>query len=158
LICGTALASPYHIGISTTDVDGVMAALASVLRLTWVPLPRPPIWHYTPDGPVRPSPRVEYSAQGPLHLELLQAQAGTVYDPIQGTHIHHLGYWTDDFARDLAAAQGDGWALEASMRDEHGRPATFCYIIRPGRMRIELVDSARRPEFEALMSKARQES
>jgi hypothetical protein len=154
--CPGLLSAPYHVGIATTDVDGVMAALGAVLGQTWVALERPPIWHHTPEGPVRPSPRVEYSAGGPLHIELLESATGTIYSPAAGTHLHHLGYWTDDFAGDLAAALAAGWSLEASMNDEDGMPSTFCYLTRPARMRVELVDSARRPEFEALMKKGRQ--
>lgn len=153
-----AAVAPYHVGIATPDVDGVMAAFGGVLGLTWVSLERPRIMHHTPDGPIRPSPRIEYSAQGPLHVELLQAAAGTVYQPEAGTHLHHLGYWTEDFSGQLAAALADGWSLEASMRNAEGTPETFCYLTRPGRMRIELVDASRRPGFEALLRAARRDT
>jgi hypothetical protein len=153
-MCGGGITSPFHFGLATPDVAGVQASLSQLLGLIWVPLERPPVLHHTPDGPVRPSPRVSYSAQGPLHLEVLEAAAGTVYDPDRGTHMHHLGYWTDDFASDLAAARADGWSLEVCMHDEAGRPAIFAYLKRPDRMRIELVDSVGRPALEALWAGA----
>jgi hypothetical protein len=148
------MASPFHVGLATPNVNEVQAGLSQLFGLVWVPLERPPVLHHTPDGPVRPSPRVSYSAQGPLHLEVLEAVAGTVYDPGRGTHIHHLGYWTEDFASDLAAACADGWSLEVSMHDEAGRPAIFAYLTRPARMRVELVDAVGRPALEALLAGA----
>jgi Glyoxalase/Bleomycin resistance protein/Dioxygenase superfamily len=151
-MCAGGMTSPFHVGLATPDVDGVQALLSQLLGVVWVPLERPPVVHHTPDGPVRPSPRVSYSAQGPLHLEVLEAAAGTVYDPDRGTHIHHLGYWTDDFAADLATACADGWSLEVCMHDEAGRPAIFAYLTRPARMRVELVDAVGRPAFEALLA------
>jgi hypothetical protein len=150
-MCAGGITSPFHVGLATPDVDVVQASLSQLLGLVWVPLERPPVLHHTRDGPVRPSPRVSYSAQGPLHLEVLEAVAGTVYDPERGTHVHHLGYWTDDFAADLTAARADGWSLEVCMHDEAGRPAIFAYLTRPDRMRIELIDSVGRPALEALL-------
>jgi hypothetical protein len=153
-MCASAITSPFHVGLATPDVDAVQASLSVLLGLVWVPLERPPVLHHTPAGPIRPSPRVSYSAQGPLHLEVLEAAAGTVYDPGRGTHVHHLGYWTHDFASDVAAARADGWSLEVCMHDEAGRPAIFAYLTRPDRMRVELVDAIGRPALEALLAGA----
>lgn len=144
------LTSPFHLGIVTADMDGLMATLGEALGLSWVALARPDVVHHTPDSPVRPSPRVVYSRQGPLHWELLEAAPATVYDPDAGTHLHHAGYWSEDFAEDLAAATRQGWSVEAAMKDDAGRLATFAYLTRPGQLRVELVDAAQRPALEAL--------
>jgi hypothetical protein len=154
VICASGIMSPFHVGLATPDMNGVQGLLSQLLGVVWVPLERPPVVHHTPDGPVRPSPRVSYSTQGPLHLEVLEAAAGTVYDPDRGTHLHHVGYWTDDFASDLAAACADGWSLEVCMHDEAGRPALFAYLTRPARLRVELVDTVSRPALEALLAGA----
>jgi hypothetical protein len=148
------LRSPFHVGIVTTDIDGLMAALGTALGLTWVALERPDVLHHTPNGPVRPSPRVSYSPQGPLHVEILEAAPGTVYDPQAGTQLHHAGYWTEDFAGDLTSARSRGWSVEAAMKDDAGRLATFAYLTRPGELRVELVDAARRPALTALFENA----
>lgn len=152
MMCAGAFHSPFHVGIATPDMDTVMRALGSLLGLTWVPLHRPPILHHTPMGPVRPSSRVVYSVQGPMYVEVLQSEPGTIYDPAWGTHLHHVGCWTSDFASDLAEAQSQGWILEASMCDDAGLPVTFAYITRPGDVRVELVDISQRPGLEALLS------
>jgi hypothetical protein len=68
--------------------------------------------------------------------------------------VHHLGYWTDDFATDLATARADGWSLEVCMHDQAGSPAIFAYLTRPDRLRIELIDSVGRPALEALLAGA----
>lgn len=147
-------AVPFHVGIATPDVEASMAALTALLGLTWVALDRPPICHYTPGGAIQPSPRVMYSAQGPLYIELIEAAEGTFYPLTEPTHLHHVGYWTDDFATALASAENEGWALEVSMRDDGGRPTTFAYLSRPGDVRIELVDSVGRNALETLLKAA----
>lgn len=144
------IGAPFHLGIVTTDMDGVMGTLGAVLGLTWVALDRPDVTHYTPNGRVRPSPRVSYSPRGPLHVEVLEAAAGTVYDENAGTHLHHVGYWTDDFTGDVSTAQIQGWSVEAAMTDGTGRLTTFAYLTRPGDLRIELIDAAQRPALLAL--------
>jgi Glyoxalase/Bleomycin resistance protein/Dioxygenase superfamily len=148
------LRSPFHLGIATTDMEATMATLGTALGLTWVPLDRPDITHYTPGGSVRPSPRVSYSREGPLHVEILEAAPGTVYDPRARTHLHHVGYWTEDFAGDLSSAGREGWSVEAAMMDDAGRLATFAYLTRPGEVRVELIDAAQRPALEALFDSA----
>lgn len=146
------LTSPFHAGIVTADMDGTMAALAETFQLTWVPLGRPDVVHHTAKGPVRPSPRVSYSRQGPPYWEILETAPGTVYDLHAGTHLHHVGYWTDDFSEDLSAAQREGWSVEAVMKDASGNEITFAYLTRPGQLRVELVDAAQRSGLEALLS------
>jgi Glyoxalase/Bleomycin resistance protein/Dioxygenase superfamily len=147
-----ALQPPFHFGIATPDVDELMAALGPSLGLTWVDLPRPPVEHRTPTGPTRPSSRVVWSSEGPLHVELVRSESGTIYRPDAGTHLHHVGYWVEDLAVSIEAAEGDGWNLEVTMPGPDGRPAAFAYLSRPGDLWIELVDSAQRPVLQAILS------
>lgn len=151
MICAGAVEWPFHVGISTPDIDGSMAAIGAALGLRWVALDRPPVLHDTPRGPVRPSSRVVYSSEGPLHVELLQAEPGTVYPPERGTHLHHVGYWVDDLRQAIGEAEGTGWSLEVTMFDEAGLPSAFAYLSRPGSTWIELVDVANRPALRALL-------
>lgn len=145
------LQTPFHVGIATPDIDATMELLGSLLRLTWVDLDRPPICHYTRQGPIAPAPRVVYSNQGPLYVELIQAAEGTFYPPDQPTHLHHLGYWTDDFPTALEEAEREGWSPEVWMNDDAGEPTTFAYVARPDALRIELVDSVGRVALETLL-------
>lgn len=144
-------ASPFHIGLATVEPDDVQSALTDLLGMRWVALPRPPVQHYSPNGPVKPAPRVSYSADGPLHIEVIKSAPGTIYDWKRGTYLHHIGYWTSHLAANLSQAQSQHWSIEASMRDENGRPAIFAYLTKPGETRIELCDESGRAAFEELM-------
>jgi glyoxalase/bleomycin resistance protein/dioxygenase superfamily protein len=156
VICPAAADSPYHVGIATPDVAKLMAMLGPALGLTWVDLPRPPMVHYTPDGPVNPSSRIVYSAEGPLHTELLQAEDGTIYDPRRGTHLHHVGYWTRDLRTAIAACEAEGWRVEVTVPGDDGRPSTFAYLSRPGEPWIELCDVANREYLMELLGSGSQ--
>ncbi len=135
---------PFHVGIATPDVELLMQTLGPVMHLTWVDLPRPPVQHDTPNGPTRPSSRVVWSSEGPMHVELVRSELGTIYEPDRGTHLHHVGYWVDDMRASVAAAEAAGWTLEVTTRDQDGRPRAFAYLSRPGTTWIELVDAAQR--------------
>ena len=143
--------APFHVGIATVEPENVQSALTALLGLKWVALPRPPVQHYSPDGPVQPAPRVSYSADGPLHIEVLESAPGTIYDWKAGTYLHHIGYWSSHLATDLSQAESQHWTIEASMRDENGHPAIFAYLTKPGEKRIELCDESGRAAFEELM-------
>jgi hypothetical protein len=151
MICAAALETPFHVGVATPEVEALMAVLGPALGLHFVDLLRPPVRHHTPDGWVSPSSRVVWSAEGPLHLELVRAEPGTVYDPARGTHLHHVGFWTDDLRGAIAACESQGWRVEVTMLDEQEQPVAFAYMSRPGEAWIELVDVANRPGLYATL-------
>jgi hypothetical protein len=155
MICALAYNVPFHVGIVTPDFDGLVATLGPALGLRWVALPRPGVQYDTPQGPTAPASRVMYSAgDGPPYIELLPAEAGTIYDASRGTHVHHFGYWVDDFSGAVAQAEADGWTLEVTMFDDDDRPSTFAYLSRPGQLWIELVESVRRFDLIDLLRSA----
>jgi hypothetical protein len=101
---------------------------------------------------VAPSSRVVWSRQGPLHVELIQSEAGTVYDPARGTHLHHVGFWAEDLTAELRRREADGWTIEVTMHDERGQPTSFAYMSRPGDIWIEVIDVANRAGLDAMLS------
>lgn len=135
---------PFHIGIATPEVDSVLALLGPMFGLTWVALRRPPVVHHGPNGPVMPSSRVVWSQQGELHVEVVQAEPGTVYVTDRGAFLHHVGYWTADLTESIARYVEHGWRIEASLVDDDGAPTAFAYLSRPGQVWVELVDVANR--------------
>ena len=42
-----------------------------------------------------------YSRNAP-RVEVIQSVPGTLWVPAVGSGIHHIGYWSDDIARDAA--------------------------------------------------------
>jgi hypothetical protein len=143
--------APFHVGIATPDVEELMRALGPIMSLTWVDLPRPPVEHDTPHGHTKPSSRVVWSSEGPMHIELVQSEPGTIYAPDRGTHLHHVGYWVDDVSAAVARAEASGWTLEATMMDQDGRLRAFAYMSRPGDVWVELVDSANRETLGTIL-------
>ena len=55
---------------------------------------------------------VTYSIEGPVHLELLQGPAGSIWDGHDVPGAHHFGYWSDDVGADTESLLADGWTLE----------------------------------------------
>jgi hypothetical protein len=150
-VIGGGLGAPFHIGIATPDIDALESVMGTALGKTWVALPRTTPFHDTPNGPVRPSSRVCWSTSGPFYVELLRSEAGTVYRPELGTHLHHLGYWVDDVAGSVADAESEGWSLEVTTFDAAGRPSTFAYLSRPGDLWMELIAATQKPYLEGLL-------
>lgn len=144
--------TPFHVGIATPDVDAVTAALGALLGLTWVALARPPVRHHTPAGPIEPSSRVIWSQQGPLHVEVVKSEPGTVYPPERGTHLHHVGLWVSDLTASIARYAAQGWRVEVTMHDDDGQDSQFAYLSAPGQPWIELVDIANRPGLERVLA------
>jgi hypothetical protein len=81
----------------------------------------------------------------------VKSEPGTVYRPQLGTHVHHVGYWTDDIPGAVAALERQGWALEVTINDDRGMPSTFAYLSRAGDVWIELVDEAGRAWLQELL-------
>jgi Glyoxalase/Bleomycin resistance protein/Dioxygenase superfamily len=141
---------PYHLGAATTDVAAAQATLATAFGFTWGPIASsvaPGL--AAPDEPVAWTCRRCHTMGGPFHVELLQGSAGSIWDTRELLTLHHLAYWSDDVERDIVELVAGGWTLEATLRDDAGRPEEFAYLNRPGSLRVELVASHRRAAYLA---------
>ena len=87
----------FHVGIRVVDLEAAMADLGPALGATWCQVQERDQRVWTPEGGARQTPlRFTYSAEGPVHLELLQGQPGTIWDAGDGAGLHHSGIWSDD--------------------------------------------------------------
>ena len=89
----------FHTGIVVRDIDQAMSDIADAVGVRWLPMNPPTgitmdVW--TPEGTIQVPFRVVYSADGPMHLELVEAVDGTVWTTTTGGDVHHIGYWSDD--------------------------------------------------------------
>ena len=93
--------------------------------------------------------RFTYSAEGPLHLELLQGQPGTIWDVGAGAGLHHTGVWTDDIKGDTTNLLDAGWSMVggAQLSPEDGFGA-MTYVQAPSGYVLELVSTVVQPMFE----------
>lgn len=139
-------AVPFHIGITTDDLDGSMRRLADLLGVSWTPPTTPPGTYHTVDGVPQPRPKSCISKEGPIHFDLIEGSDGTIWETT-GTRFHHFAYWTDDLAGDVNRLGQDGWQLEMTLPDEDGRPTLFAYLRRDDGFRLELIDDTNRADY-----------
>ena len=139
----------FHIGIRVADIDAAMAEVGKQAGVTWASVQDRPMSVWLPgDGPVVLQLALTYSVEGPVHLELLQGPAGSIWDANDVPGAHHFGYWSDDVGADTRSLLADGWTLElaaAAPDDGYGR---FTYVRSPSGYLVEPVSVANKPRFE----------
>ncbi len=136
----------YHVGIATRDVDEAMASLGALFGLSWSESERVDRMALAAaDGPVDwRVRRAAFSRGGPMRIELLQGDVGSVWHTTQEAELHHVAYWVDDLALAIEAMAAAGWTRETTTLDAGGMPIRFAYMTKPGNARIELADAADR--------------
>lgn len=127
----------FHVGIVVDDIDATVAQLADLLGYEWCDeiVAPTPVSLATGDAIVEF--RFRYSRSTP-RLEIIQAVPRTLWTPAAGSGIHHLGYWSDDVARDSAALEAQGIPREAAGTRPDGA-LSWVYHRAASGPRIELV-------------------
>src|SRR5262245_31904179 len=105
----------YHTGIVVEDVAATLEWLSETAGYRWCqPLSGEHVVEL--DGGERTVRyHFVYSISEP-RLEIVAAQPGTLWQPAD-SGIHHLGYWSSDMERDIAALGAAGLPLEAAGRN-----------------------------------------
>ena len=89
-----------------------MAEVGTHAGVTWASVQDRPMSVWLPaSGPVVLQLALTYSVEGPVHLELLQGPAGSIWDANDVPGAHHFGYWSDDVGADTESLLADGWTL-----------------------------------------------
>ena len=143
------LSQMFHVGIRTADIHAAMAEIGPSLSVTWAELQvrDVPIW--TPrDGAVTLPLSYTYSCEGPVHLELLQGPAGSIWDGNDAPGAHHFGVWSEDVATDTERLIAMGWTLEAAGAPPEKGYGRFTYVRSPTGFLYEPVSVAAKPGFE----------
>ena len=140
---------PFHVGVRVIDLEASMKELEESLGVTWSSLQERDQRIWTPEGGATRTPlRFTYSSAGPVHIELLQGEPGTIWDATAGTGLHHTGVWSDDVRAETDALIAAGWTLlAANQRPDEGY-GTMTYLQAPWGFVLELVNAAVRPMFE----------
>jgi hypothetical protein len=140
-------AVPFHVGIATDDLETSMRDLSAALGVTWtVPSCAGRVFHGV-DGKPQSQPVSCISREGPIHIDLMTGEAGTLWEASQA-RLHHFAYWTNDLQADITRLEGDGWRLEMTLPNAEGRPSVFAYLVRDDGFRLELIDDAGRAAYE----------
>jgi Glyoxalase/Bleomycin resistance protein/Dioxygenase superfamily len=139
-------ADQFHVGIVVDDLDSVLSELTELLGYQWCSqmAVRTPVVVVT--GEIELDLRFTYSVSIP-RVEVIQSMPGTLWTPVPGSHIHHLGYWSDDVAGDANHLIERGYEAEATGVRPDGSPV-WAYHQSPRGPRIELVSRQIQPGLE----------
>ncbi len=139
----------FHVGIRVPDLDDAMRNMTGAAALEWssVQHRQQQIW-LPRSGVAVVDLRFTYSSAGPVHLELLQGEPGSVWDAGDGPGPHHLGFWVDDVASTTEELLRQGWTLELAGRAPDEGYGAFTYVRSPAGTIVEPVSTIVRPAFE----------
>jgi len=136
----------FHAGIVVDDLEGAQAELTELFGYQWCA----PIAVSTPvtlpAGDMVLDLVFAYSMDTP-RLEVIRSIPETLWTPVPGSGIHHLGYWSDDVATDSSLLTGHGFPAEATGTRPDG-PPSWAYHRRPDGPRIEIVSRDLQPALE----------
>lgn len=140
----------YHTGIVVPDLDAAMARLSALAGYRWIT----PMSYTLPFRTATESRELTstfvYSLQAP-HVELIQEVPGSPWTATPGNAIHHLGYFTDDLSGTAHSLEEHGFAFEATADVSPPGLALFAYYVDSFGTRIEIVDRAMFPDFNAFL-------
>jgi Glyoxalase/Bleomycin resistance protein/Dioxygenase superfamily len=143
------LTNAYHVGVRVADLEQAMREFEAFAGLTWCSVQTRQQRVWTPrDGAFTTPLRFTYSAQGPMHVELLQGELGTMWDAGAGAGLHHTGVWVDDVAAETERLTSTGWSLVAAYSAPEDGFGVFTYVESASGFVLELVDVAVQPMFE----------
>ena len=138
----------FHVGIVVPDFEETLSRLDALLGCRWGAEMRIEAPVRTPEGEQLVEFRFRYSTSHPL-LEVIEQRPGTVWMPVPGSGLHHLGYWSDDLAADADALARAGYEPEVHGVDPSGTPI-WAYHRAPSGPRVELVSRAMEPLLRPL--------
>jgi hypothetical protein len=143
----------YHFGIVASDFDRTIEELSENLGLEWASVTEFEMVCEQPNGIVTADMKVVYSITGPPHFEVIRVAPGTVWGEAD-LGVHHLGYWTENLQDDHKRLTDEGYVWEATYyNSETEGPFGFTYhTLSDTRLRLELVDIARKPAFDKWMA------
>lgn len=145
----------YHVGFVVANLDASATELGEHLGVRWASQQQRdmPVW--TADGTVQANFRFTYSTHtsGPALVELIEGQEGTPWWPGDGVPraFHHLGFWADELVADSAKLDAGSVPLEATA-GPGPEPKGFAYHTLQHGPRVELVDAARRMDFQSWLA------
>ena len=139
----------FHVGTRVADLGRAMDELGAAFGLTWASVQDRPMTVWTPsDGVVTLQLALTYSAEGPVHVELMSGPPGSIWDGADVPGPHHFGFWSDDVRADTDERLAAGWTLELAASPPEEGYGRFTYVRSPSGVLLEPVASSSRPRFE----------
>ena len=113
----------YHHGIVVTNLEIAAATIAHEQGLTFTEPVTSVQRIRTAEGVEERTFRFVYSAEGPVHMELVQEMPGSLWVTNGGAGLHHLGYWSADIDADGAALEAGGMQRAFTHEPHDGQAA-----------------------------------
>lgn len=141
---------PYHVGLATADLERARDHLGELFGVEWSPI-RTVEGELTTVGAYAGPTRRLHSLGGPMRMEVIEGTAESVWATDKVAELHHYAYWSADVGADVAQLVALGWAVEMATVDDDGRPSVFAYLVKPGHIRVELLDDGQRAAYERVV-------
>lgn len=127
-----------------------MKHLSTALGVDWAPIRHfDPLRVWLPDlGRAEAHLTVTYSRQGPIHIELIQAEPGGAYDALRSVSAAHVGAWVDDVGQSVEELLQQGWRIIAAGASPKHRYGQIAYMARDDRPVLELLGEPIRADLE----------
>ncbi|MFI5718819.1 VOC family protein [Nocardia sp. NPDC051750] len=109
----------FHTGVATTDMAATAATLSATLGYEWGDRIGSVVQVTVAGGVTDIELSCMFSINEP-RLEVVRAVSGTLWEPVPGGGIHHVGYWSDDVAADVTELIRHGWQVEATRKTPDG--------------------------------------
>ena len=140
----------YHTGIVVPDLDAAAQRFFTMAGYSFTKPIAGPVTIRTETGQQTVNFRFVYSLQAP-HIELIEEVPGTPWIAARHNAVHHLGYFTDDFAATASALQAEGFTLELCPASDTDEPTIFAYYLSPDGIRVEIVDRNIFGDFDSFL-------
>lgn len=131
----------FHVGIIVEDIEAAREELSRALGVHWGAT------HESSYG--KATIRVCYSREGPPYVELVEGEPGSTWDTARGSHVDHLGFWSEDLDADMRRLEAEGLPVDID-GTKFGRRFAYHRTQHSG-LRVELIDVAIR---EAILAQA----
>ena len=138
---GLGTSGVYHVGYVVPDLAKAMAQFTDAIGARWVDHVVHPRYRDAAGRVVEVDLHTSFTLDGPVHIELIEAAPGTIWELGAGPQIHHVGLWTDDVAAEAERLVRSGLPVVAGGLDDadEGVPGFFSYHDNPQGGKLELV-------------------
>ena len=138
---GLGTSGIYHVGYVVPRLEDAMAQFSAAIGARWVDH----VVHVRYLGAggevVEVDLHTSFTLDGPVHIELIEAAPGTIWQLGAGPAIHHIGLWTDDVPAEAERLVHSGMPVVAGGLDggDPAVPGYFSYHDNPQGGKLELV-------------------
>ena len=133
----------FHTGIVVEDLDAAKEELGERLGMSWNEGGAEVVL-IGEEGMTRSPSAYAISVEGPHHIELCQAVAGTVWSGTAPGQAHHIGYWVDDVEAASAQLTAAGAPLAAGVSVSEDAPPMCAYHRSASGLLVEVVSRGMR--------------